>query len=250
MQSSMEVIPAIDLLGGKVVRLYKGDFDQVTEYNESPVTIASRYGNAGLKSLHIVDLDGARTGQFAHLDIITEITSTVGLAVQVGGGIRQIEQARAIIGAGAERVVVGSTAATDPELVISWFGELGPDAIIVGVDVTLPPDGDPVVKTHGWTESSGQTLWQLMDIYMAAGARNFLCTDISRDGTLEGPNNALYRECIRRYPKARVIASGGVSSAADLPELATTGVASVVTGKALLDGRLTLEEIEQFLQNA
>jgi phosphoribosylformimino-5-aminoimidazole carboxamide ribotide isomerase len=250
MQSVMEVIPAIDLLGGKVVRLYKGDFDQVTEYPDSPVTVASRYGNAGVRSLHIVDLDGARTGQFAHLDIITEITSTVGLAVQVGGGIRQIEQARAIIGAGAERVVVGSTAAKDPELVISWFGELGPDAIIVGVDVTLPPAGDPVVKTHGWTESSGQTLWELMDIYMQAGARNFLCTDISRDGTLEGPNNELYRECIRRYPKARVIASGGVSSAADLPELAATGVASVVTGKALLDGRLTLEEIEIFLQNA
>ena len=246
----MEVIPAIDLLGGKVVRLYKGDFNQVTEYSDSPVEVASRYGEAGVDSLHIVDLDGARTGQFAHLDVITEITSTVGLAVQVGGGIRKIEQARAIIGAGAERVVIGSTAAQDPELVISWFGELGPDAIIAGVDVAIEANADPIVKTHGWTESSGQTLWSLMDIYMAAGARNFLCTDISRDGTLEGPNTELYQECTRRYPKARIIASGGVSSAADLPVLAATGVTSVVTGKALLDGRLTLREIEQFLQNA
>jgi phosphoribosylformimino-5-aminoimidazole carboxamide ribotide isomerase len=246
----MEVIPAIDLLGGKVVRLYKGDFNQVTEYPDAPVDVAARYGRAGVESLHIVDLDGARTGQFEHLDIITEITSTVGLAVQVGGGIRQIEQARAIIAAGAERVVIGSTAAKEPDTVISWVGELGPDAIIVGVDVSIENGNDPVVKTHGWTESSNQTLWSLMDIYMTAGVRNFLCTDISRDGTLEGPNTELYRECFARYPKARVIASGGVSSAADLPVLAATGATSVVTGKALLDGLLTLEEIEQFLQNA
>jgi phosphoribosylformimino-5-aminoimidazole carboxamide ribotide isomerase len=246
----MEVIPAIDLLGGKVVRLYKGDFNQVTEYPEPPVEVATRYGNAGVQSLHIVDLDGARTGEFAHLDIITEITSTVGLAVQVGGGIRKIGQARAIIAAGAERVVVGSTAAKDPDTVIGWFGELGPDSIVVGVDVSIEDGNDPIVKTHGWTESSGQTLWSLMDKYMTAGARNFLCTDISKDGTLEGPNMELYRECYERYPKARVIASGGISSAAELPILAATGATSVVTGKALLDGRLTLEEIEQFLQSA
>ncbi len=246
----MEVIPAIDLLGGKVVRLYKGDFNQVTEYPDSPVEVAARYGKAGVESLHVVDLDGARTGQFAHLDVITEITSTVGLAVQVGGGIRQIEQARAIIAAGAERVVVGSTAAKEPMTVIGWVGELGPDAIIVGVDVSIEGDADPLVKTHGWTESSGRTLWALMDIYMEAGVRNFLCTDISRDGTLAGPNMDLYRECTRRYPKAQIIASGGISSAQELPELAATGVTSVVTGKALLDGRLTLKEIEQFLQNA
>jgi len=246
----MEVIPAIDLLGGKVVRLYKGDFNQVTEYPEPPVQVAARYGKAGVESLHIVDLDGARTGQFEHLDVITEITSTVGLAVQVGGGIRNIGQAHAIIAAGAERVVVGSTAARDPDTVIGWFGELGPDAIVVGLDVSIEDGGDPIVKTHGWTESSGQTLWSLMDKYMAAGARNFLCTDIAKDGTLEGPNMELYRQCSERYPKARVIASGGISSAAELPVLAATGVASVVTGKALLDGKLTLEEIEQFLQNA
>jgi phosphoribosylformimino-5-aminoimidazole carboxamide ribotide isomerase len=246
----MEVIPAIDLLGGKVVRLYKGDFDQVTEYPESPIAVATRYGNAGVESLHIVDLDGARTGEFAHLDVITEITSTIGLAVQVGGGIRKIEQARAIIAAGAERVVVGSTAAKEPDTVIGWVGELGPDAIIVGVDVGIENGNDPIVKTHGWTESSGQTLWALMDKYMEAGVRNFLCTDISRDGTLEGPNMDLYSECHRRYPKARVIASGGISSATELPILAATGATSVVTGKALLDGCLTLEEIEQFLQSA
>jgi len=246
----MEIIPAIDLLGGKVVRLYKGDFNQVTEYSDSPVDVAKGYNSAGIKSLHLVDLDGARTGNPAHLDEITEITSTVGMAVQVGGGIRQIEQARAIIAAGAERVVVGSTAAKDPDTVISWFGELGPDCVVVGMDVTIENGDDPIVQTHGWTESSDQTLWSLMDKFMSAGAYNFLCTDISKDGTLEGPNMALYAEATRRYPKARIIASGGLSSAAELPDLAATGVTSVVTGKALLDGLLTIEEIEQFLQNA
>ena len=245
----MEVIPAIDLLGGKVVRLYKDDFDQVTEYPGAPVEIAAGYSSAGIESLHVVDLDGARSGNPAHLDIITKITSTVGMAVQVGGGIRQIEQARAIIAAGAERVVVGSTAAKEPDTVIGWFGELGPDCIVVGVDVSIENGGDPIVQTHGWTESSNQILWSLMDKYMEAGARNFLCTDISRDGTLEGPNMDLYRECNERYPKARIIASGGISSAAELPLLAATGVTSVVTGKALLDGRLTIEEIEEFLQS-
>jgi len=246
----MEIIPAIDLLGGKVVRLYKGDFDQVTEYPDPPAEVARRYNRAGIESLHVVDLDGARSGEPAHLDVITEITSTVGMAVQVGGGIRSIEQARAIIAAGAERVVVGSTAARDPDAVIGWFGELGPDCVVVGVDVNMEAGGEPIVQTHGWTESSGLSLWSLMDTFMTAGARNFLCTDISRDGTLEGPNTALYAECTRRYPKARVIASGGLSSATEFPDLAAAGVTGVVTGKALLDGRLTLEEIEQFLLNA
>lgn len=246
----MEVIPAIDLLGGKVVRLYKGDFNQVTEYPDPPVTVAKRYNRAGINSLHIVDLDGARSGTPAHLDVITEITATVGMGVQVGGGIRRLEQARAIIAAGAERVVVGSTAATDPDTVIGWFGELGPDCIVVGVDVTVEEGIDPIVQTHGWTKSSHQTLWSLMDRFMMAGACNFLCTDISRDGTLNGPSLELYRECSRRYPKARITASGGISSAKDLAPLAATGVSSVVTGKAVLDGLLSLEEIEQFLQSA
>jgi phosphoribosylformimino-5-aminoimidazole carboxamide ribotide isomerase len=118
------------------------------------------------------------------------------------------------------------------------------------MDVTIENGDDPVVQTHGWTESSNQTLWSLMDKFMSAGAYNFLCTDISKDGTLEGPNMALYAEATRRYPKARIIASGGLSSAAEFPELAATGVTSVVTGKALLDGHLTIEEIEQFLQSA
>lgn len=246
----MEVIPAIDLLDGKVVRLLKGDFEQVTEYPDDPVQVAQRYNAAGMRSLHLVDLNGARSGIAAHLDIITEVTAVAGMSVQVGGGIRRLEQAQAMLAAGAKRAVVGSTAAQNPDEVITWLGELGSDSVVIGLDVALVPYGDPVVQTHGWTESSDQTLWHLLDKFMAAGGRDFLCTDISRDGTLEGPNMALYAECCRRYPAARVIASGGISGAQELAPLAATGVASVVTGKALLDGRLTLEEIQQFLQSA
>lgn len=246
----MNVIPAIDLLDNRVVRLFKGDFAQVTVYPGAPAEVARSYNRAGIGSLHIVDLNGARSGTPAHLEVISEIAATVGMAVQVGGGIRRIDQARTLLGAGAARVVVGSTAAQQPEEVIGWLGELGADAVIIGVDVTLTADQDPIVQTAGWTQSSEQTLWALMEQFMAAGARHFLCTDISRDGTLAGPNLELYRDCLARYPESRVIASGGISSAAELPELATTGVASVVTGKALLDGRLTLAEIAAFLRAA
>jgi len=246
----MEVIPAIDLLGGQCVRLYQGDFERVTEYSADPRAIARRYREAGLDRLHVVDLDGAKSGVPGHLDLITELTGGVGVAVQVGGGIREFGQVRALLGSGAERVVIGSTAIRQPDEVIGWLGETGPEGIVLGLDVRCPQDDDPVALTHGWTEDSGLTLWALMDRYMAAGARHVLCTDIARDGTLEGPNVDLYSECTRRYPEARFIASGGVSGADDLPTLAATGVTSVVTGKALLDGRLTLEEIAQFLRDA
>lgn len=244
----MEVIPAIDLLGGRCVRLYQGDFDQVTDYSDDARDLAARYREAGLDRLHVVDLDGAKSGTPAHLDVIAELTDAVGVAVQVGGGIREFGQLEALLASGADRVVIGSTAIKAPDKVSGWLGETGPDRIVLGLDVRCPDDGDPVALTHGWTEDSDMTLWALMDRYMSAGARHILCTDISRDGTLEGPNMALYAECTRRYPEARVIASGGVSTVSELPELANTGVASVVTGKALLDGRLTLEEIGQFLR--
>ncbi|MEC9376200.1 MAG: 1-(5-phosphoribosyl)-5-[(5-phosphoribosylamino)methylideneamino]imidazole-4-carboxamide isomerase [Pseudomonadota bacterium] len=245
----MEVIPAIDLIKGKVVRLYKGDFEKVTEYKDSPFEIASSYEQTGINSLHIVDLDGARTGISKNLEVITEISSAVGLSVQVGGGIRQLDQARAVIGAGADRVVIGSTAAKDPDLVIRWLGELGTDAVIIGADVDINENSEPIIRTDGWTKDSDYSLWQLMDTYMHAGAKNFLCTDISKDGTLKGPNTNLYINCVERFPNAKIIASGGVSSASDLIALKDTRVSSVVTGKALLDGRLTLKEIELFLQN-
>lgn len=242
----MEVIPAIDLLNRQCVRLYQGDFSRVTVYSADPVDLARRYRDAGLSRLHVVDLDGARTGSPQNMDLITAMAGEVGVTVQAGGGIRDLKRAQQLRSAGAERVVVGSVAAEMPDTAIEWLAQLGADHLVLAFDVRVPDNADPVVLTRGWVKDSGTSLWALLDRFCKQGARHFLCTDIARDGTLTGPNLALYRECSRRFPGASVIASGGVSSLADLQQLASTGAAAVVTGKALLDGRLTLEEIQSF----
>ncbi len=246
----MEVIPALDLLGGRCVRLYQGDFNQVTVYEENPVDLARRYRDAGMHRLHVVDLDGARSGEPGNLDLIAELTGDLGLAVQIGGGLRDLERVRTLLDTGASRVVIGSAAVTDPQMVIGWINELGAERVIPAFDVKLNQQGEPVVQTHGWTKNSEQTLWELMDCYAGTGAMDFLCTDISKDGTLAGPNVELYASCTERCPQARIIASGGVAGFDDLIALKRTGASAVVTGKALLDGRLQLEEIQRFLQNA
>lgn len=246
----MEVIPAIDLMDRQCVRLLQGDFARVTVYPDHPVALARRYRDAGLSRLHVVDLDGARTGSPCNLDLIGDLTQVAGLAVQAGGGLRDLDRARALRGAGAERVVVGSVAAETPEVALQWLDELGSEHLVLAFDVRAADDADPVVRTRGWVEDSIHGLWQLLDRFCAAGARHFLCTDIARDGTLAGPNLALYGQCAARYPQAEIIASGGIGSLADLERLAATGIAAVVTGKALLDGRLTLEEIRSFSRAA
>lgn len=246
----MEVIPAIDLLNGQCVRLYQGDFSQVTVYSADPVALARRYREAGLRRLHVVDLDGARTGSPQNMDLITAMAGQVGVAVQAGGGLRDIARALALRAAGADRVVVGSVAAETPDTALEWLDQLGAEHLVLAFDVRVADDGQPSVLTRGWVKDSGTSLWDLLERFCARGARHFLCTDIARDGTLAGPNLELYRDCTRRFPGASVIASGGVGSLADLRQLSSTGAAAVVTGKALLDGRLTLEEIESFSRAA
>ncbi len=245
----MEVIPAIDLLDGGVVRLFQGDFEQVTHYAQNPVELARQYLAAGLTRLHAVDLDGAKTGQPVNLPVIRQFAEA-GLAVQAGGGIRDARRLNMLLEAGAERAVIGSVAVQAPDEVSGWIRSTGAEKIVLAFDIRLDECGVPIAQTHGWTEGSGITLWELLDRYLALGARDILCTDIALDGTLEGPNLSLYSECVQRYPEARFIASGGVSRTEDLPALAATGVAGVVSGKALLDGRLTLKEIQQFLRDA
>jgi phosphoribosylformimino-5-aminoimidazole carboxamide ribotide isomerase len=246
----MEVIPAIDLLDGQCVRLYQGDFARVTVYSEDPVDLARRYRDAGLRRLHVVDLDGARTGSPRNMDLIAAMTGGAQVAVQAGGGVRTLERALALRAAGAERVVVGSIAVEQPDVALEWLDRLGAEHLVMAFDVRVPAGAEPQVLTRGWVKDSGSSLWDLLDVFCARGARHFLCTDIAQDGTLAGPNLDLYREFSRRFPQASVIASGGVGSMEHLRQLATTGAAAVVTGKALLDGRLTLEEIESFSRAA
>ena len=245
----LDVIPAIDLLGGTVVRLLKGDFDRVTEYVNDPETLARRYVDSGAGRLHVVDLDGARTGDPVNLPIIERLADC-GLEVQAGGGIRDKNRLQNLFAAGVTRAVIGSVAVERRADVADWIDTFGADRIIVAVDVRLNDQGEPELLTHGWTEGTGQSMWPLVDYYLARGAREFLCTDIARDGTLEGPNTDLYTACSRRFPDAEFIASGGVSGIEDLYALQTAGARRVVTGKALLDGRLTIEEIRQFSQDA
>lgn len=246
----MEVIPAIDLLNRQCVRLLQGDFSRVTVYSDDPIELARRYRDAGLRRLHVVDLDGARTGSPQNMDLITAMAAQVGLAVQAGGGLRDLDRALALRAAGADRVVVGSIAAEKPDTALAWLDRLGAEHLVLAFDVRVTDNEDPVVLTRGWVKDSGSGLWALLEHFCAQGARHFLCTDVAQDGTLAGPNLNLYRECTRRFPAAAVIASGGVGSLNDLRQLAETGVAAVVTGKALLDGRLTLEEIGSFSRAA
>ena len=246
----MEVIPAIDLLNRQCVRLFQGDFSRVTVYSDDPIELARRYRDAGLHRLHVVDLDGARTGSPQNMELITAMASHVGLAVQAGGGLRDLDRALALRAAGADRVVVGSIAAEQPDTALDWLDVLGAEHMVLAFDVRVTNNEDPAVLTRGWVKDSGRSLWALLERFCARGARHFLCTDVAQDGTLAGPNLTLYRECTRRFPAASIIASGGVGSLGDLHKLAETGAAAVVTGKALLDGRLTLEEIESFSRAA
>jgi phosphoribosylformimino-5-aminoimidazole carboxamide ribotide isomerase len=245
----MRLIPAIDLRDGRCVRLLKGDFAKETRYDVDPVELAVQYRELGATLLHVVDLDGAQRGEPVNLALIARMRAAAGVDVQLGGGIRtrsSLEQALAV----ATRVVIGSLAVSDTPLVAGWLRELGPARLTLALDVRLAADGTPLIATHGWTQASTLTLAQAIDGYAPAGLKHVLCTDIDRDGALTGPNTALYRDCAARWPGIEFQASGGVRDAADLEALAAAGVAATVSGKALLEGRLTPEEIRPFLRGA
>ena len=245
----MELIPAIDLRDGRCVRLLKGDFAQETRYSVDPVELAVHYRQLGARWLHVVDLDGAKRGEPANLPLIRRMQEAAGVAVQLGGGIRTRASLELALGV-AERAVIGSLAVSDPELVAAWLVELGAERVTLALDVRLGGDGMPMIATHGWTRASTLTLAAAIDRFSAAGLRHVLCTDIDRDGALSGPNVALYRDCVARWPSIAFQASGGVRDAADLGALAAAGVAGTVSGKALLEGRLKPEEIRPFLRGA
>lgn len=239
----MELIPSIDLMGGQVVRLRRGRFEEAVYYARSAPELAETWARLGARTLHVVDLDGARSGRRGNAGIIARIAGETPLAVQLGGGIRDGATLKAVFASGVTRAVAGSALAEDPERAGRWIEEHGPERLVAALDVGGGPE--PEVLTRGWTRGSGQSLWALLDRLLERGLKWFLCTDVSRDGMLGGPNTDLYAECVRRAPQASFIASGGVSKADDLSALAETGVAAAVSGKALLDGRISAGEAEQ-----
>ena len=247
----MLLIPAIDLRGGQCVRLLQGRFDAETVYASDPLEVLEKYLALGARQIHVVDLDGARDGSQGNRAAIRRIADRAGRdAIQVGGGVRTCEVAEELFALGVARAVVGSVAVTQPDEVGSWLREFGPERIVLAFDVRLDEGGTPCLATHGWERQTQTSLWNAVERYLPAGLRHVLCTDVARDGALSGPNVALYGECVRRYPNLSWQASGGVSAAADLHALAATGAAAVISGRALLEGRLNPEEIEPFLPAA
>jgi len=246
----MELIPAIDLRGGRVVRLFQGDFDAETVYDRTPADLYGLYARAGARQLHLVDLDGARDGQAGNRAIVTQLAALGTLGIQCGGGLRSSLAVQSLLSAGVHRAVIGSLAVSEPGEVRVWFDEFGADRLVLALDVRLDADDVPRVTTHGWREQSALALWDVLDGYEGSGLAHVLCTDVARDGALAGPNLRLYREAVTRFPWIRWQASGGVRHAADLRALADTGVAAAVSGKALLEGRMHPKELEPFLPGA
>ena len=246
----MKIIPAIDLKDAKCVRLFKGDFDKTTEYSNDPVAIARRFSALDVEDLHIVDLDGARSGQQQNRSIVSAIASETGLNIQLGGGIRDRESVANWLDNGVARCVIGSMAITDTAIVSEWLSEFGADRLVLALDVRLKDDGTPMLTTHGWTRASDLSLWDCIDYYAEGGLTHVLCTDVSRDGAMAGPNVALYRETLRRYPHLALQASGGVRHIGDLEELRTQGIPAAISGRALLDGEITTAEVAAFRRNA
>lgn len=246
----MKVIPAIDLHNGKCVRLLKGDFDKTTEYSDDPAAVARQFAELQAKDLHIVDLDGARSGTQENHAIVAAIANESVLDVQVGGGIRDKETLSKWLDAGVARCVIGSLAVTEPDAVKSWIVRFGSDKIVLALDVKIDEAGVPMIATHGWTRTSGTSVYECIDDYRSLGLRHVLCTDVSRDGAMVGPNLSLYADLIKEFPELQLQASGGVRYIRDLEALRDHGLPAAITGRALLDGKITPAEMIAFQQNA
>lgn len=244
----MILIPAIDLLDGACVRLLHGDFNQVTPYPAAPAELAHSYAGAGAEWLHVVDLAASRDGVDADTSALFRLLGEAPQLVQTGGGVRGEKDIGKRLDAGAARVVIGSLSVTDSRGFVAWLQHFGAEKLVAALDVRIDDTGIPWPRIHGWTSRGDRNLWQLLDELAAGGLRHLLCTDISRDGALSGPNLDLYSEITNRYPQLHLQASGGVSSLADLDNLKPTGATSVITGKALLDKRFSVAEALETLR--
>lgn len=240
----IELIPAIDLMDGKCVRLTKGDYATRKTYDEDPVAVAREFESCGFRRLHVVDLDGARSGHVVNHKALERIASATGLATDFGGGIRSDEDLRVAFESGAALVTVGSVAVTRPELFTGWLGRYGPERIILGADVR-----GGVVSTDGWEKESTLELLPFLRRHRDEGVRHVLCTDIDKDGTLQGPSTGLYRKIMAEIPDCGLIASGGVGCLQDLVGLNEAGIPAVVFGKAVYEGRISLKELAEWAEN-
>jgi phosphoribosylformimino-5-aminoimidazole carboxamide ribotide isomerase len=246
----MQLIPAIDLKEGRCVRLLRGDFAAETRYPIDPMALMEKYRGWGATWLHVVDLDGARDQNLDNRGIITQLADQRIVQLQVGGGLRNTTALARMLDAGVSRVVIGSAALSQVEKVQAWLEHFGRDRITLAFDVRVDSSGVPRVVTHGWQKQSEKSLWDAVAPYAGCDLRHVLCTDVERDGALNGPNLALYNEAQQRFPNIAWQASGGIRDARDLKALAQSGIAAAISGKALLEDLIPLEELKPFLPSA
>lgn len=236
------IIPAIDLIDGCVVRLHQGDYGARRDYGEDPLARLQRYQASGAQLLHIVDLTGAKDPKARQIPILRELLGSLSIPVQTGGGIRSADDVRSLLDAGAARVVVGSAAVKRTDEVAGWMKTFGADKLVLALDVRINKAGNAEVAVSGWQENSGVLMDDLIRAFEPAGLRYVLTTDISKDGTLAGPNTALYAKLAQTFPNIDFQASGGIGSLDDIRAVSHTGAAGVIVGRALLEGKFTLEE--------
>ena len=234
----MIIIPAIDIINGKCVRLTKGDYTKQKIYNEDPVEVAKQFAGVGLKRLHIVDLDGAKAGKICNINVLENIVAATNMVIDFGGGVKNINDVEAVLNAGASMVTIGSLAVKRPALLEEWLMEFGSDKFLIGADVL-----DEKIKISGWLEDSGINIFDFVGTLISLGATNIFCTDISKDGMMEGPSINLYKKIIEQYPEINLIASGGVSHIDDVLQLKEIGCTGVIIGKAIYENLITMKQI-------
>ena len=243
--NSIEIIPAIDIIDGKCVRLSQGDYGRKTIYNENPLEVAKMFDAAGLKRLHLVDLDGAKAHHIVNQAVLNKIALKTSLIIDFGGGLKSDEDLKIAFDSGASMVTGGSVAVKSPETFLQWIEKYGAEKIILGADAK-----NEMIAVSGWKESTESDIFSFIEKWHSAGIRKIISTDISRDGMLEGAATELYRKILRSVPGTYLIASGGVSSMADILELQEAGIPAVITGKAIYEGRISMKEIEDFVGKA
>ncbi len=241
----IELVPAIDIIDGKLVRLTKGDYDQKTEYSHDPLEVAKKFESIGIRRLHVVDLDGAKGGHIVNYKTLERIANGTGLIVDFGGGIKSDEDVHVAFESGARMITGGSIAIKYPQMFLTWLEKYGSDRIILGADIK-----DGHIAVQGWLESSDARWQTFLQSYVSRGVTQVISTDISKDGMLSGPNVELYKDMLEEFPGLYVTASGGVSCMADVNQLDQAGVPAVIMGKAIYEGRITFSEMEKHQLNS
>jgi len=238
----MEIIPAIDIIDGKCVRLTQGDYEQKTIYNENPLEVAKAFEGAGLKRLHLVDLDGAKEGTVKNWVVLQQIAASTTLSIDFGGGIKQDKDLKIVFESGAAYATIGSLAVKQRDIFVSWLNEYGADKFLLGADVKSEK-----IAVAGWLETTDIDIFDFLNDYVEHGIQQVFCTDVSKDGKLEGPSLDLYKKVIEQFPSLWFIASGGVSSMDDLYALKSIGCAGAIIGKAIYEGRIQLKDLKFLL---